>query len=59
MLEEPRLEENGATKEVSHDLNTGGLGGVWGAEEAPMLLATFEYIARGALLNWWDEIHAG
>jgi|NGEPerStandDraft_6_1074524.scaffolds.fasta_scaffold32916_1 hypothetical protein len=30
-----------------------------------MLLSTFEYIARGALLSWWDELintaenHAG
>lgn len=56
MLEQPRDEENGATQEVPWGLNTGGLGGVWDAKEAPMLLSMFEYIARGSLLNWWDEL---
>ncbi len=56
MLEEPRTEENGATQEVPYGLNSGGLGGVWDAKEAPMLLSTFEFIARGALLAWWDEM---
>ena len=56
MLEQPRKEENGAIQEVPWGLNTGGLGGVWDAKEAPMLLSTFEYIARGSLLNWWDEL---
>jgi hypothetical protein len=41
---------------VPWGLNTGGLGGVWDAKEAPMLLSAFEYIARGSLLNWWDEL---
>lgn len=56
MLEEPRTEENGATQEVPYGLNSGGLGGVWDAKEAPMLLSTFEYLARGSLLAWWDEL---
>lgn len=56
MLEQPRGEENGATQEVPWGLNTGGLGGVWDAKEAPMLLSIFEYIVRGSLLNWWDEL---
>ena len=50
MLEQPGPEENGAIQEVPYGLNTGGLGGIWDAKEVPMLLATFEYIARGALL---------
>jgi hypothetical protein len=58
MLEQPRDEENGAIQEVPWGLNTGGLGGVWDATEAPMLLSTFEYIARGSLLNWWDELNS-
>lgn len=58
MLERPRTEENGAIQEVPYGLNTGGLGGIWDAEEAPMLLSTFEHIARGALLAWWDELIA-
>jgi hypothetical protein len=56
MLEQPRAEENGAFQEVPWGLNSGGLGGVWDAKEVPMLLSTFEYIARGSLLNWWDEL---
>jgi len=32
------------------------MGAIWDAAETPMLLATFEYIARGALLQWWDEM---
>ncbi len=58
MLEQPRSEENGAIQEVPFGLNTGGLGGIWDAKEAPMLLATFEYIPRGALLTWWEELIA-
>jgi hypothetical protein len=58
MLEQPRNEANGAIQEVPWGLNTGGLGGVWDAKEAPMLLSTFEHIARGSLLNWWDELCA-
>jgi hypothetical protein len=56
MLVAPRPEESGAMQEVPGGLNAGGLGGVWMAAETPMLLSTFEYIARGALLRWWDEL---
>lgn len=56
MLEMPHKEENGAFQEVPWGMNTGGLGGVWDAKEAPMLLSTFEYIARGSLLRWWEEL---
>jgi len=30
------------------------LGGVWDLREMPMLLWCFEYLTRGALLNWWS-----
>jgi hypothetical protein len=56
MLEEPRLSETGAVQEVPFGLNTSAAGAIWHAKEYPMLLATFEYIARGALLNWWNEL---
>ncbi len=56
MLEQPRVEDSGASQEVPWGLNTGGLGGIWDAKETPMLLSTFEYLARGALLRWWDEL---
>jgi hypothetical protein len=29
---------------------------VWQAEDTPMLLRTFEYIVRNALLNWWKSM---
>jgi hypothetical protein len=57
MLERPRVEEDGSVQEVPFGLNSGGLGGVWDAKEAPMLLSTFEHIVRGALLRWWDELN--
>jgi hypothetical protein len=28
----------------------------WRAEDLPMLLCTFEYIVRGAILNWWRQL---
>jgi hypothetical protein len=58
MLEQPRIELSGAIQESPRGLNTGGLGGIWDAKETPMLLSTFEYIARGALLRWWEEMGA-
>jgi hypothetical protein len=29
-------------------------GGTWLEEDTPIVLHTFEYITRGALLNWWN-----
>jgi hypothetical protein len=31
-------------------------GGTWLAKDTPMLLHTFEYIARNALMKWWTTI---
>ncbi len=31
----------------------------WKADQTPMLLNTFEHIARGALLNWWKSLAVG
>ena len=56
MLSEPSRDNSGAVQETPWGLNSGGLGGVWKASETPMLLSTFEYITRGALLRWWDEL---
>jgi hypothetical protein len=33
-------------------------GAVWVAEDTPMLLHTFEYIVRYALLRWWESMLA-
>jgi len=32
------------------------LGGTWKSKDTPMLLSTFEYIARKSLLKWWDSL---
>ena len=32
------------------------MGGTWKAEDCPMLLHTFEYIVRNALLKWWKTL---
>ncbi len=40
--------------EVPMGLAMGGQGGVWRAEDTPMLLHLFEYIVRNTLLNWWS-----
>ncbi len=34
-------------------------GGVWTADDTPMLLHVFEHMVRGALLNWWDALLKG
>jgi hypothetical protein len=33
-------------------------GGVWLAEDTPILLHTFEYITRSVLLSWWGRLGA-
>jgi len=37
-------------------LAASALGGVWRGEDIPIHLHTFEYIVRGALLNWWGSL---
>ncbi|WP_153001404.1 hypothetical protein [Microbacterium testaceum] len=56
MLDRPTSLDGEATQEVPFGLNTGGMGGVWDASEAPMLLSTFEHIVRGSLLHWWENL---
>jgi hypothetical protein len=58
MLERPRVESSGAVQEAPFGLNSGALGGIWDAAQTPMLLSTFEYVTRGALLHWWGELAA-
>lgn len=56
MREIPRTEEGGALQEAPWGLTSGGAGAIWERRETPMLLSTFEYIVRGALLKWWGEL---
>jgi hypothetical protein len=48
--------EDTAHQEVPIGLATSSLGASWRREQTPMLLHTFEYIARSALLDWWKSL---
>jgi len=50
------VESGGEPSETPRGLATITRGGVWRREHCPMLLHTFEYIVRGAILNWWSSI---
>lgn len=56
MLREPGVSDSGAIQEVPGGLGSAGQGGVWHAADTPMLLSTFEYITRLALLTWWGDL---
>jgi hypothetical protein len=43
-------------QEVPFGLASGSGGATWTIDKTPMLLNTFEHIARGALLNWWNTV---
>ncbi|HKZ71328.1 MAG TPA: hypothetical protein VJ020_14670 [Anaerolineales bacterium] len=49
---EPPFPFQGGLAEKPVGLATQALGGIWMAKDAPMLLHTFEYIVRNALLRW-------
>ena len=54
----PPLIFDGIPNEVPFGLATMTKGGTWKREDTPILLHTFEYIVRGALLNWWASLIA-
>ena len=57
MCEAPRAwEEHGVPNETLIGTAAATKGAEWLAEDVPMLLATFEYIARHALLGWWQSM---
>ncbi len=56
MCEVPRAFDDGIPIERPLGLATGVPGASWLAGDTPMLLSTFEYITRGALLRWWREL---
>ena len=51
-------EPDNTWQEVPTGLATSAKGATWTREKTPMLLHTFEYIARGALLAWWNSLGA-
>jgi hypothetical protein len=55
MYEPPRPDASGVLPEVPAGYATSRGSTVWSSEDTPMLLSTFAYIARGALLRWWSR----
>lgn len=53
---EPPREIDGLFTEKPIGLASATQGGVWTAEDAPMLLHLFEHITRGVLINWWSSV---
>lgn len=57
MCEAPMILAAGeAPTEVPVGLAMRTKGGTWLAKDTPILLHTFEYIVRGALLRWWNAM---
>jgi hypothetical protein len=54
MCSPPKLGENNV--EIPLGVAVSSMGGVWVAKDVPMLLHTFEYITRHALLKWWNSV---
>jgi hypothetical protein len=53
MCEAPRPDRYGMLNERPQSNAIGTMGGTWTDPDIPMLIHTFEYIVRRALLNWW------
>lgn len=51
-----QIEPGGPPTEIPIGLAASMRGGVWLEKDLPMLIHTFEYIVRGALLNWWRSL---
>ena len=56
MCEVPHVFDDGVPIERPIGHATGVPEASWLAEDTPMLLSTFEYIVRSALLRWWSEL---
>lgn len=56
MCEPPRAFDSGIAIERPLGLSSAAYNASWVKDEYPMLLATFEYLVHGALLNWWEHL---
>jgi hypothetical protein len=56
MCEPPRAFDSGVAIERPLGLSSAAYNASWVKDEYPMLLATFEYLVHGALLNWWEHL---
>mgnify|MGYP001030301975 CR=1 FL=1 len=55
---DPPMKAGEHLAEVPNSYSMAIKGGVWLKEDVPILLNTFEYIVRGALLNWWASLYS-
>lgn len=56
MCEAPRAFDSGVGIERPLGLSAAAYNASWMKGEYPMLLAMFEYLVHGALLNWWEHL---
>lgn len=56
LCQPPTVGQDETITEVPDEEGRRVLGAVWSADDAPMLLQTFEYIVRGALTKWWASL---
>jgi len=57
MLRVPYVHQGwAAPAEKPMGLGASAQGGTWVVDDTPMLLHTFEYIVRKALLKWWEQL---
>ncbi len=58
MCDPPQVFGEGETRWLTEKPagTTGVMGGIWAATDLPMLLWGFQYLVRGALLNWWASM---
>jgi hypothetical protein len=52
------FKEWSAPEEIPGVVATGAYGGQWLQRDTPMRFHIFEYIARNALLRWWESVPA-
>ncbi len=50
------FEASSRPAEIPIGVTTRALGGTWQKKDVPMLLHTFELIARGTLRRWWESL---
>ena len=56
MCEPPMPNAEGGSAEIPYGHGASSLGGVWQEKDLPILLDSFEYMSRNALINWWRSL---
>ena len=52
------IHANGVVSERPLFIRASDMGGTWLAKDVPMFLHIFEYIARHAIVKWWQALPA-